>query len=118
MKILFWTLSKDLDAGDTAKESVVLIFEKIMKKESKTVDEAIAALGIKPINEQELQGTIDHIFRTKYVNNQSKGIASLGMLMGRCMSVLRGRAGGEKINSILKQKLEQLLSSNTDLKKT
>jgi Glu-tRNA(Gln) amidotransferase subunit E-like FAD-binding protein len=40
------------------------------------------------------------------------------MLMGRCMSVLRGRADGEKINSILKQKLEHLLSSNTDLKKT
>ena len=109
---------KRLDAGNTAKESVVLIFEKIMKKESKTVDEAIAALGIKPIKEQELQGTIDHILEQNMSIIRSKGIASLGMLMGRCMSVLRGRADGEKINSILKQKLEQLLSSNTDLKKT
>jgi glutamyl-tRNA(Gln) amidotransferase subunit E len=109
---------KRLDAGNIAKESVVLIFEKIMKKESKTVDEAIAALGITPINEQELQGTIDHILEQNMSIIRSKGIASLGMLMGRCMSVLRGRADGEKINSILKQKLEHLLSSNTELKKT
>lgn len=109
---------KRLDAGNIAKESVVLIFEKIMKKESKTVDEAIAALGIMPINEQELQGTIDHILEQNMSIIRSKGIASLGMLMGRCMSVLRGRADGEKINSTLKQKLEHLLSSNTDLKKT
>ncbi|HZI72413.1 MAG TPA: Glu-tRNA(Gln) amidotransferase subunit GatE, partial [Nitrososphaeraceae archaeon] len=105
---------KRLDAGNIAKESVVLIFEKIMKKESKTVDEAIAALGITPINEQELQGTIDHILEQNMSIIRSKGIASLGMLMGRCMSVLRGRADGEKINSILKQKLEHLLSSNTE----
>lgn len=71
-----------------------------------------------PIKEQELQGTIDHILEQNMSIIRSKGIASLGMLMGRCMSVLRGRADGEKINSILKQKLEQLLSSNTDLKKT
>jgi hypothetical protein len=30
--------------------------------------------------------------------------------------VLRGKANGEKINSILKQKLEQLLTSDTGLK--
>jgi len=107
---------KRLDAGNIAKESLVLIFEKMMKKESKTIDEAIAALGIKPINEQELEGTIDKILEQNMSIIRSKGIASLGMLMGRCMSVLRGKANGEKINSILKQKLEQLLTSDTGLK--
>lgn len=107
---------KRLDAGNIAKESLVLIFEKMMKKESKTIDEAIAALGIKPINEQELEGTIDKILEQNISIIRSKGIASLGMLMGRCMSVLRGKANGEKINSILKQKLEQLLTSDTGLK--
>jgi glutamyl-tRNA(Gln) amidotransferase subunit E len=105
-----------LNAGIIAKESIVLIFEKIMKKESKTIDEAVAALGIMPVNEQEFQRIIDKILEENMSIVKSKGIASLGTLMGRCMSVLRGKIDGEKINSVLKQKLEQLLSSNTGLK--
>jgi glutamyl-tRNA(Gln) amidotransferase subunit E len=105
-----------LNAGTVAKESIVLIFEKIMKKESKTIDEAVAALGIMPLNEQEFQRIIDKILEENMSIVKSKGIASLGTLMGRCMSVLRGKIDGEKINSVLKQKLEQLLASNTGLK--
>jgi glutamyl-tRNA(Gln) amidotransferase subunit E len=105
-----------LNAGIVAKESIVLIFEKIMKKESKNIDEAVAALGIMPVNEQELQRIIDKILEENMSIVKSKGIASLGTLMGRCMSVLRGKIDGEKINSVLKQKLEQLLASNTGLK--
>jgi glutamyl-tRNA(Gln) amidotransferase subunit E len=100
-----------LNAGVVAKESIVLIFEKIMKKESKTIDEAIATLGIMPLNEQELQRIIDKILEENMSIVKSKGIASLGTLMGRCMSVLRGKTDGERINSVLKQKLEQLLTS-------
>jgi glutamyl-tRNA(Gln) amidotransferase subunit E len=105
-----------LNAGTVAKESIVLIFEKIMKKESKTIDEAVAALGIMPLNEQELQRIIDKILEENMSIVKSKGIASLGTLMGRSMSVLRGKIDGERINSVLKQKLEQLLTSNTGLK--
>jgi glutamyl-tRNA(Gln) amidotransferase subunit E len=105
-----------LNAGIVAKESIVLIFEKIMKKESKTIDEAVAALGITPLNEQELQRIIDKILEENMPIVKSKGIASLGTLMGKCMSVLRGKIDGERINSVLKQKLEQLLTSNTGLK--
>jgi len=102
-----------LNAGVVAKESIVLIFEKITKKESKTIDEAIATLGIMPLNEQELQRIIDKILEENMSIVKSKGIASLGTLMGRCMSVLRGKIDGERINSVLKQKLEQLLGLKT-----
>jgi glutamyl-tRNA(Gln) amidotransferase subunit E len=61
--------------------------------------------------------TVDKILLENIPLIDSKGMASLGMLMGRCMSVLRGKADGKKINSLLNQKLEQLLRSKASTKK-
>jgi glutamyl-tRNA(Gln) amidotransferase subunit E len=36
-------------------------------------------------------------------------MGSLGMLMGRSMAVLRGRADGQRVNEILKEKLQEML---------
>jgi glutamyl-tRNA(Gln) amidotransferase subunit E len=102
-----------LDMGIIAKESIVLIFEKLMKKEAKTVDEAIAALGISPISDQELYRAIDKILEENMSVIKVKGMESLNMLMGRSMAIFRGKVDGQKINSILKKKLKSLLMSLT-----
>jgi glutamyl-tRNA(Gln) amidotransferase subunit E len=107
---------KRLDIGIIAKESIVLIFEKLMKKEAKTVDEAIAALGITPISDQELYRAIDKILEENMSIIKVKGMESLNMLMGRSMAIFRGKVDGQKINSILKKKLKSLLMSLTTTK--
>lgn len=100
-----------LDAGTIAKESIALIFEKILRKESITIDQAIEGLGITTISDQEMEMTIDKILEENMPVIRAKGMASLGMLMGRSMSVLRGKIDGQKINSTLRKKLEQLMMS-------
>jgi glutamyl-tRNA(Gln) amidotransferase subunit E len=110
-KDMILDIFKMVDAGVLAKESIVLIFEKLLKKECKTINQAIKELGLEPINEQELQRTVDKILEENISLINSKGMGSLGELMGRCMSILRGKADGKKINLLLKQKLEQLLSN-------
>jgi glutamyl-tRNA(Gln) amidotransferase subunit E len=117
-KDIILDIFKRLDAGIIAKESISLIFEKLVKKECKTVNEAIEELGMKPIKEQELQTIVDKILQENTSIINSKGMASVGVLMGRCMSILRGRADGRTVNLLLNQKLEQLLRSNTNTKKT
>ena len=102
-----------LDAGTIAKESIALIFEKILRKESITIDQAIEALGITTISDQEMEMTIDKVLEENMPVISAKGMASLGMLMGRSMSVLRGKIDGQKINSTLRKKLEQLMMSAT-----
>lgn len=98
-----------LDAGTIARESIALIFEKILRKESITIDQAIEGLGITTISDQEMEMTIDKILEENMPVIRAKGMASLGMLMGRSMSVLRGKIDGQKINSTLRKKLEQLM---------
>jgi len=105
-----------LDNGLVAKESIVLIFEKIMRKESKTVEEAIESLGIRSISTEELGAIIDKILEENMSVITQKQMASLGVLMGRSMAILRGKADGQKVNSILKEKLERLIKSTTDFK--
>jgi glutamyl-tRNA(Gln) amidotransferase subunit E len=103
---------RKLDAGIIAKESIVLIFEKILRKEVKTVNEAITALGIISITDQELNIAIDRILEQNISIIREKGIGSSGMLMGRIMAILRGKVDGQKINSVLRERLEQKIKAN------
>jgi glutamyl-tRNA(Gln) amidotransferase subunit E len=103
---------KKLDARIIAKESIVLIFEKILRKEVKTVDEAITALGITSITDQELDMAIDRILEQNISIVRQKGTESSGMLMGRIMAIFRGKVDGQKINSALRERLEQKIKDN------
>lgn len=102
-----------LDAGTIARESIALIFEKILRKESITIDQVIEGLGLTTISDQEMEMTIDKVLEENMPVIRAKGMASLGMLMGRSMSVLRGKIDGQKINSTLRKKLKELLMSAT-----
>ncbi|HEY7508097.1 MAG TPA: Glu-tRNA(Gln) amidotransferase subunit GatE [Nitrososphaera sp.] len=98
-----------LDAGKIAKESVIVIFEKLMKGDAKTVDEAIKAAGISSISDEELSVGLDRIINENMAIVKEKGMAALSTLMGRAMAEYRGKADGQKINALLKEKLEKLV---------
>lgn len=99
-----------LDSGSIAKESVILIFERLMKKQAGTVDEAIKAAGISSISDEELSAMIDKVISENMAAVREKGANSLGMLMGRVMAVARGKADGQKINAMLKEKMQKLVN--------
>lgn len=98
-----------LDSGSIAKESVIVIFEKMMKKEAKTVDEAIKSAGVSSISDDELGTGLDKIINTNMEIIKEKGIGALSTLMGRAMAEYRGKADGSKINAMLKDKLQKLV---------
>ncbi|HET9612502.1 MAG TPA: Glu-tRNA(Gln) amidotransferase subunit GatE [Nitrososphaeraceae archaeon] len=99
-----------LDAGDIAKESIPVIFETMLTKDLDDVKKAIQILGLEQVSESELYEIIDRIITDNMVLIKEKGRDSLGTLMGRSMSLLRGRVDGKKVSSILESKLEQNLS--------
>jgi glutamyl-tRNA(Gln) amidotransferase subunit E len=103
---------KKLEDGIVGKESVVLIFEKIMKGEAETVQQAIDALGIVVLNTDQLDKIISKIVEDNLSVITKKRMDSLGMLMGRSMAILRGKVDGQKVNALLKTKLEEMLNVN------
>lgn len=99
-----------LDGGDIAKESIPVILETMLTKDLDDVKEAIQILGLKQVSESELNEIIDNIINDNMVLIKQKGRDSLRTLMGRSMLLLRGRVDGKMVSSILKSKLEQILS--------
>ncbi|MGN6708693.1 MAG: Glu-tRNA(Gln) amidotransferase subunit GatE, partial [Candidatus Nitrosocosmicus sp.] len=100
-----------LDSGSIAKESVSLIFEQIMKKQSISVKTAIDSLNLTEISEDELNNILDKIVLDNVKIIKEKGYQSIGALMGKSMNILRGKVNGSKINEYLKQKIEIIISN-------
>lgn len=98
-----------LDSGSIAKESVGPIFEKLMKNEAKSVQEAIEKAGAASISDDELARIIDGVISDNMALVKAKGSGAMSTLMGRAMAVLRGKADGQKINAVLKEKLDKLV---------
>ena len=117
-----------LDSGSITKESVVLIFEKLMKKEptivkivneqvdvkeaveAQSVDEAIQAAGVSSISDEELSKGLDRIIRDNMTIIKEKGVNALNTLMGRAMAEYRGKADGQKVNAMLKNKMSKMVN--------
>jgi glutamyl-tRNA(Gln) amidotransferase subunit E len=96
-----------LDGGAIAKESVNIIFEKLMKNEARTVDEAIKGAGVSSISDEELGRGLDKIINDNMAVVKKKGMGAQSTLMGRAMAEFRGKADGQKINAMLKDKLQK-----------
>lgn len=99
-----------LDSGTIAKESVVPIFEELMKKQATTVEEAIKLTGSSSISDEELGRILDRIIEENKAVIKEKAAAAINVLMGRAMASLRGKADGQKINAMLKEKVAKLVS--------
>ena len=117
-----------LDRGSITKESVVSIFEKLMKNEptivkivneqinvkedmeTKIVNAAIEAAELSSISDEELSKGLDKIISNNMAIIKEKGANALSTLMGRAMAEYRGKANGQKVNAMLKDKMSKMVN--------
>ncbi len=92
-------------SGVLAKEAVSEVFSWLSKNEGKTVQDAIAALGLKMFTEADLEPIVDRIIAANKPAIEKNGKGAFGMLMGVVMKEVRGKATPELVSKILKQKL-------------
>lgn len=88
-----------------SKESIPIIFEKLLEKEADDVDEVIKSLGADNLSEEFVDETINRIIDENEAVISEKGLDAAGLLMGRCMEILRGKIDGAKVNKKLMTKL-------------
>ena len=118
-----------LDKDSITKESIVLIFEKLMKKEPtimksvaekknteenlerKLVNATIETVGASSITDEELSKGLDRIINNNMTIIKEKGTDALSTLMGRAMAEYRGKANGQKVNSMLKDKMSKMVNN-------
>ena len=102
--ILFY-LFMQLNNSRISKESIPIIFEKFLKKEVDDVDEVIKSFGTDNLTEEFVDEVISRIINENEKVISEKGLDAAGLLMGRCMEILRGKIDGEKVNKKLMMKL-------------
>jgi len=100
------------DRQNLGKESVTLIFEKILNKEASNPDEAVALLGIEMVSFDKIYAIIDQVILENQQIVIQKRNASQGLLMGRCMAKLRGKVDGQTLDKALKERLNDFLKKN------
>ena len=144
---------KELDKGSIPKESVVSLFEVLIKGHSRpncdrlpklgicdglakvtdqirvykcdncgkrdivaivneqvNINEAIQAVDASSISDEELSKGLDRIINNNMSIIKEKGVNALSTLMGRAMAESRGKADGQKVNSMLKDKMSKMVN--------
>jgi glutamyl-tRNA(Gln) amidotransferase subunit E len=102
----------ELDKSRISKESIPIILEKLLKKEGGAVDEIIRSFGSEGVTEEYVEEVINKIIEENEAVICQKGLDSIGLLMGRCMSILRGKIDGEKVNKKLVIKLTEKIQES------
>ncbi len=97
------TLFEKFAEGEFAKEGISDLLKEIA--EGKTVDEAIESTGLGRIGEEEIREIIEKTVEERLDFVKEREMGAIGPLMGVVMEELKGKADGEKVSEILKEKI-------------
>lgn len=101
-----------LNKKEIAKESIEIIFQKIMTGESKTVTDAIKSAAMQNISREDLEDAISKIIQGNAEMIKNQGMRAAGPLMGIVMKEFRGRAPGQAINALVVKGIAKVLESD------
>jgi glutamyl-tRNA(Gln) amidotransferase subunit E len=74
------------------------------------ISEVIRAVGVSSITDEELSKGLDRIMSNNMAIIKEKGMNALSTLMGRAMAEYRGKANGQKVNAMLKDKMSKMVN--------
>jgi glutamyl-tRNA(Gln) amidotransferase subunit E len=100
------SIFKAIGLGELTKEAIADVFSWLSKNESKTVQNAIDALGLKMYTEADLKPVIDRVILDNKAIVDKLGKNAFGMLMGATMKEVRGKANPELVGKLLKERLK------------
>jgi len=98
-----------IEEGRVAKEAALDILRTILKGQARSVREAVDALGLRPMSEEELQRVVDEVLRANRALISQRGERALGAIMGEVMARVRGRIDGATVSSVVKRKMREFL---------
>ncbi len=93
--------------GKIPNEAVGNVLKTVASKPELTVDKAAASLGIGGVETGELEAAVDKLIESRMDFVRTKGMDSVGPLMGIVMKEFRGKVSGQEISRILKEKISK-----------
>ncbi|NJE30872.1 Glu-tRNA(Gln) amidotransferase subunit GatE [Thermococcus sp. 18S1] len=94
--------------GKIAKEAFEEIFKELAKSPEKSAAQVAEEKGLTLLSEEEVERIIDEVVQANIEVIKAKGMGAMGMVMGRAMAKLRGRADGKLVSSLVRKKIQEL----------
>ncbi|ASJ03228.1 glutamyl-tRNA amidotransferase [Thermococcus profundus] len=96
--------------GKIAKEAFEEIFKELALHPEKTAKGVAEEKGLTLLSEEEVERIIDEVVQANIDVIKAKGMGAMGMIMGRAMAKLRGRADGKLVSSLVRKKIQEMAS--------
>jgi glutamyl-tRNA(Gln) amidotransferase subunit E len=100
------SIFRAVGSGELTKEAVPDVFSWLSKNEGKSLQDAVAALGLKMLTEAELAPIIDRVVAANKQSVDKSDKNAYGMLMGAVMKEVRGKANPELVAKLLRERLK------------
>ncbi|NJE60835.1 Glu-tRNA(Gln) amidotransferase subunit GatE [Thermococcus sp. 21S7] len=94
--------------GKIAKEAFEEIFKELAKNPKKSAAQVAEEKGLTLLSEEEVERIIDEVVQANIDVIKAKGMGAMGMIMGRAMAKLRGRADGKLVSTLVRKKIGEL----------
>ncbi|WP_297535861.1 Glu-tRNA(Gln) amidotransferase subunit GatE, partial [Thermococcus sp.] len=97
--------------GKIAKEAFEEIFKELAKNPEKSARQVAEEKSLTLLSEEEVEKIIDEVIQANVDVIKAKGMGAMGMIMGRAMTKLRGRADGKLVSNLVRKKIQELSGS-------
>ncbi|WP_456450665.1 Glu-tRNA(Gln) amidotransferase subunit GatE [Palaeococcus sp. (in: euryarchaeotes)] len=93
-----------------AKEAFEEIFKELAVHPEKSAIQVAEEKGLTLLSEAEVERIVEEIVQQNIEIIKAKGMGAMGMIMGRAMAKLRGKADGKLVNQLVRKKIQELSS--------
>ncbi len=101
---------KMLNNKKISKEALEELMKGLSKSPRAEPQEIAEKRDLKSMSEEKVQEVVQSIIEDNKEEIEDQGMRSMGMVMGRSMDKLRGKADGELVNKVVKEEIQKLLN--------
>jgi len=107
---------KALGKGLIAKEAIPEVLKAMAENPKASVSEILEKLGLRAVSLNEVRALVDRIIEENAELLKERGEKAFKMVMGKVMSILRGKVDGRLVSEVVKEKVEHFMRSRVDVK--
>ncbi|HIP17086.1 MAG TPA: Glu-tRNA(Gln) amidotransferase subunit GatE [Methanothermococcus okinawensis] len=107
----FEVIFEGLTQGKMSKEAIIEVLKGFTEHPKKSLEEILEIKGLKSLSKEDAEKIIEEVIAQNMEVIKNKGPKAMGILMGKCMAILRGKVDGKLISELLKSKLLKKLKN-------
>jgi glutamyl-tRNA(Gln) amidotransferase subunit E len=107
---------KALGKGLMAKEAIPDVLKAMAENPNASLQEILEKLGLRALSLDEVRALVDRIIEENADVLKERGDRAFKVVMGRVMSVLRGKVDGKLVSEVVRERVEHFVRARVGVK--